>query len=109
MKVGYVYIWEYNVRPESMPEFERLYGPEGAWVELFRRQDGYVRTELYRDTKMPGRYVTIDYWRSEEDCRTFRRVFASEFEALDDRGERLTVAEDLIGEFSPVRSSGDES
>jgi heme-degrading monooxygenase HmoA len=103
MRAGYAYIWEYRVRPDSVGEFERTYGPEGTWADLFRQHDGYARTELHRDLHEPTRYVTIDYWRSEETCGAFRQAFASEFEALDKQCEALTDEETYLGEFSPVR------
>jgi hypothetical protein len=31
----YTYIWEYQVRPDRVDEFERLYGPQGEWSGLF--------------------------------------------------------------------------
>ncbi|MCP4203160.1 MAG: hypothetical protein GY769_14655 [bacterium] len=102
MPSRYAYIWEYRVRPEAAVEFERAYGSEGVWAELFRRHEGYVRTELHKDLKRPAWYLTIDYWRSKEDCEDFRGCFASDFEALDRECERLTVEERYFGEFSRV-------
>jgi heme-degrading monooxygenase HmoA len=103
MDSEYAYIWEYVVRPEEVSEFERAYGPEGSWAELFRRHPGYLRTELHRDLRRPARYVTIDYWQSREACRAFRREFARAFESLDKRCDLLTETETYLGEFSPVR------
>ena len=108
MKTGYAYIWEYLVRSDSVGEFETLYGSVGTWADLFSQHDGYVRTELHRDIQMPGRYVTVDYWRSEEAFTAFREAFASDFEALDKRCEKLTIEERHLGEFSPVRQEGQE-
>jgi len=102
LREPYCYIWEYVVAPESVAEFERLYGPSGPWVALFRRAEGYVRTELHRDRANLRRYVTVDYWRSSEDHSEFRSRFAKEFEELDGLGEDLTESEAFLGEFAPV-------
>lgn len=99
MSAGFVYLWEYRVRPESVEAFEEVYGPEGAWVQLFRRHDGYLGTELLTDPRHPGRYLTIDSWRSREDHGGFRRRFAGELRALDARCERLTEMERWLGDF----------
>ncbi len=99
---GYAYIWEYAVRPERVTEFEDAYGPNGAWVELFRRAKGYVRTEFHRDRNDPNRYLTIDYWDSAEAWEAFRNDMASEFEAIDARCEGFTLEEREIGRFDPV-------
>jgi hypothetical protein len=49
----YVYLWEYRVRPEATGQFQEKCGANGAWVALFRRASGYLRTELYCDLDDP--------------------------------------------------------
>jgi hypothetical protein len=49
----YHIVWEYEVRADQLAAFEALYGPLGAWTQLFRSADGYRGTELYRDTTRP--------------------------------------------------------
>ena len=102
MKPGYLYIWEYLVPPAKTHTFERLYGPEGNWVQLFRRAPGYLRTDLHRDRSNPQRFVTIDYWESYDAWQAFRRQFAQEFEALDAKCEEFTNRESEIGKFEPI-------
>jgi quinol monooxygenase YgiN len=99
---AYSYIWEYLVDPEKVAEFERAYGPAGTWVELFRRAEGYIRSELHRDRTNPLRFVSIDYWQTPSDWESFRSQFSAEFEALDDRCETLTTQEREIGRFDPI-------
>ena len=102
MKPGYLYIWEYLVPPSQASTFERFYGPAGDWVELFRCAPGYLRTELHRDRSNPQRFVTIDYWESYDALQAFRRQFAEEFEALDEKCEEFTSRESEIGKFEPI-------
>lgn len=97
----FIYVWAYRVARERADEFHRLYGPEGAWVRLFRQAPGYLDTHLYRDRNDGDRYVTIDRWDSEEAFRTFRAIFAAEFQHLDSEGEALTLDETPLGEFRP--------
>lgn len=99
----YVYVWEYSVRPDRVEQFEQAYGPNGTWIELFRRAHGYLRTELHRDRSSHLRYVTIDHWTSLSDWERFRSRFSSDFEDLDARCEAFTNAEREIGRFDPVR------
>ena len=61
----FIYVWAYRVARERADEFHRLYGPEGAWVRLFRQAPGYLDTHLYRDRNDGDRYVTIDRWDVE--------------------------------------------
>lgn len=95
-------MWEYVVRPGCVAEFEEAYGPDGVWVELFRRAEGYVGTELHRDRRDGNRYVTIDYWESAEAWEGFREEMAAEFEAIDARCERLTLTEREIGRLDRI-------
>ena len=95
----FVYLWEYVVPPENQAEFEREYGPEGAWVALFSKAPGYLDTVLLRDRSRSNRFLTIDRWESEQAHAEFREAFSAEFEKLDARCERLTGSETLIGHF----------
>ena len=95
----YVIVWEFVTEPRHQREFERAYGPAGVWVQLFRRADGYVDTELLRDEENPGRYLTIDRWESRTAFEAFKQQFVAEYEATDREGTALTVRETLLGRF----------
>jgi heme-degrading monooxygenase HmoA len=79
--------------------FERIYGPDGEWAALFRRSAGYVETLLLKDHAQANRYLTIDRWKSAEDYRRFRSRFGPEYDALDQRCERLTIQEQSLGAY----------
>lgn len=93
----YVYIWEYQVRPESVERFREAYARDGPWVALFQRASGYIGTELYRDVDDPYRYVTVDRWESQQAYDRFRLSFSAEFERLDAECEGFTQRELRIG------------
>lgn len=95
----HVVIWEYETRPGSESAFEQLYGPAGAWVELFREHRGYLGTELLRDER-PQRYVTVDRWESEVDYAAFLADAASRYAGIDALGDALTAEERLIGRYT---------
>ena len=103
--VAFIYVWVYRVVPGNVDEFIELYGPDGAWVRLFRQAPGYLDTSLYRDRNDVYRYLTVDRWESEEAFREFRMNFATEFDRLDNDGERLTLEEKHLGDFVPVLSN----
>lgn len=100
--MAYTYLWEYHVRPDRKADFLREYGPDGAWVTLFRRAAGYVSTHLYRDRDDRWRFLTVDTWESASAHREFRRRFAAEFAKLDEACEALTVRESSLGEFDRI-------
>lgn len=93
-------LWEFAVVAARQAEFESHYGPEGSWVQLFRRAQGYLGTELLHDRIDSLRYVTIDRWQSAEDWHTFRRRFSDQYEALDRRCEGLTTRESPLGDYA---------
>jgi heme-degrading monooxygenase HmoA len=96
----HVRAWSFQVRPGRERKFEAMYGPEGDWVRLLRRGDGYIGTEVWR--RGDGVYLTIDRWRSEEAYEAFRAGFAAELEEVDRRGEKLTKVEELVGLYEVV-------
>lgn len=100
------YVWEFDVPAEAETEFLAHYGPGGTWARLFRRAPGYLDTQLYRDRRLAGRYLTVDHWRDEAAFRAFRREFAAEFETLDRACEGLTRREAHLGDFEPVSDAG---
>lgn len=100
MSGGYVYIWEFHVRPDRVEEFELIYGAEGDWVRLLRRAEGYEDTQLLRDEVDGYRYLTIDRWRSKDDYVEFRRRFGAEYDEVDERCVGLSSEERLLGSFT---------
>lgn len=99
MGTGHTYLWEFRVPPDTRAEFEHHYGPDGSWVQLFRRAPGYLGTLLLQDRDVDGRYLTIDRWESEAAYLAFRASFAQEYAALDATCERLTSSEVPLGTF----------
>ena len=98
------YLWEYDVPPESERQFLAHYAPDGTWAQLFRRARGYVGTQLYRDRRRAGHYLTVDHWQDETAYREFRRQLGSEFEALDQACAGLTRREAHLGDFEPIEA-----
>jgi heme-degrading monooxygenase HmoA len=92
-------VWEFELQPGSERSFETMYGPDGPWVGLFRRDPGWAGTELLRDTQNPKRYLTIDRWRSAQAYDSFLTAAGPEYQEIDRAGEGFTVIERLVGRF----------
>jgi heme-degrading monooxygenase HmoA len=86
-------VWEYDVLPSAVAEFERVYGAEGAWAQLFSSCDGFEGTELFASASTPGRYLTVDRFRDEASWRRFQAEQRTAYRELDAASEALTVAE----------------
>src|SRR6185437_13378039 len=96
----FVVVWRFEVAEEKIQPFEDAYGPDGAWARLFRSSPQYLGTELLRDAYVPGGYLTIDRWASEDDFRAFRKDHDQEYESLDRSCDDLTSRETRIGAYT---------
>jgi heme-degrading monooxygenase HmoA len=96
----FVVVWQFEIAEEKVAPFEAAYGPEGAWAGLFRTSSEYLGTELLRDAYIPGNYLTIDRWASEDAFRAFRKDHDQEYEVLDRACDELTSKETRIGAYS---------
>lgn len=96
----FVVVWQFEIAEEKVAAFEAAYGADGSWAELFRTSPDYRGTELLRDAYIPGHYLTIDRWSSEEAFRAFRKAHDSEYETLDRQCDALTGKESRVGAFT---------
>ncbi len=96
----FVVVWQFEVADENIAAFEAAYGPEGTWARLFGASADYRGTELLRDAYIPGSYLTIDRWVSEEAFRAFRRSHDAEYETLDRACDALTGSETRVGAYT---------
>jgi heme-degrading monooxygenase HmoA len=98
-KAEFVVVWEFHVISSKRREFETVNGSDGVWAKLFRRGEGYIRTDLMRDSRTPGRYLTLDFWVSHEAHARFKKENRAEYRAIDKRCASLTESEVKVGEF----------
>ncbi|MGC2467587.1 MAG: antibiotic biosynthesis monooxygenase [Candidatus Acidiferrum sp.] len=96
----FLVLWEYDVKPGCEKVFESVYGPNGDWAQLFRREPAYQRTLLLRDPFRGLTYLTCDFWETREAYAAFRLANSLAYRALDKRCEELTLAEREIGAFN---------
>jgi heme-degrading monooxygenase HmoA len=98
----YVIVWEFLVRQDRQQEFQEKYGPEGSWARFFRGSAGYIKTELVKDVGNVSegrRFLTLDYWRNEEEFSRYREDNLAEYERLDKELAGLTEQETRLGAF----------
>jgi heme-degrading monooxygenase HmoA len=95
----FVRIWEFRVRLETADEFRALYGPDGEWARLFRRETAFLGTELLQSATHPNVFLTVDRWDSDEAWAAFLRAWGEDYSALDRRCKGLAMSEGEIGSF----------
>ncbi len=96
----FVVVWQFEIAEEKIVDFGSAYGPEGAWAQLFRTSPDYRGTELLCDAYIPGSYLTVDRWASEEAFRAFRKDHDAAYETLDRACDALTSRETRIGAYT---------
>ena len=96
----YVIIWEFQVKPEHVAEFEKSYGENGQWVKLFKSNSSYLGTELLRSSS--HHYLTIDRWKSEKAYESFLFDTQEEYETLDAQCLAFVEQETLLGKWKMV-------
>lgn len=96
-------VWEFRPAPHRERDFESAYGPAGPWVALFRRDPGYLGTELIEPAEPGGWYRTIDRWESPAAYERFRQNWQVDYDAIDQACASLTAAERLV-----TRGSGEQ-
>lgn len=96
----FVVVWQFEIAEEKVVGFEAAYGADGTWAQLFRRSPEYKGTELLRDAYVPGSYLTVDRWTSEEAFRAFRKDHDKEYETLDRQCDALTSRETRVGAYT---------
>jgi len=99
----YLTVWEFQVKPGQEGQFEKTYGSDGAWAQLFRRAEGYLGSELVRDLDRARRYLTLDFWTSRSAYERFSQENGSEYRALDEQCEQMTESEVQIGGYERAR------
>ena len=95
--------WEFLVRADRLPEFERYYSGGGPWEQLFGKSPGFRGTVLLRNTEDPRHFLTIDSWDSVVAQVQMREQFHDEYSGLDQACEALTESERRIGVFEDWR------
>ncbi|HSG99657.1 MAG TPA: antibiotic biosynthesis monooxygenase [candidate division Zixibacteria bacterium] len=98
----YLIIWEYEVRPERVAEFERAYRGDGVWAEFFGADPAYLKTELFRSSERGNVYLTCDYWRSENAYVAFCERNANRYRDIDAQCDELTLSERRLGAYTLV-------
>ncbi len=89
----WIRVWEYDVVPSARAEFERAYGPDGAWARLFASSSGFRGTELFASSTSPDRDLTIDRVDDAAAWDDLQATKGEEYRRLDAELEHLTTGQ----------------
>jgi heme-degrading monooxygenase HmoA len=93
-------LWRFDVPAATEERFVEAYSADGDWARLFGSAEGFLKTELWRETD--GAYVTADYWRTREDFERFQSALGVAYRALDTELEGISGTEAFLGAFDLV-------
>jgi heme-degrading monooxygenase HmoA len=96
----FVVVWQFEIAEDKIAAFEAAYGADGSWAKLFSSSPDYRGTELLRDAYVPGSYLTVDRWTSEDAFRAFRKEHDADYETVDRSCDALTSKETRIGAYT---------
>jgi heme-degrading monooxygenase HmoA len=97
--LSYAIVSEFEVPPSKIAAFEAAYRVDGAWTRLFRQASGLIEVRLLRCEDHTGKYLTIDRWTSVMALEDFKRLFATDYQALDAKLEGLAATETRLEEW----------
>jgi quinol monooxygenase YgiN len=92
-------MWIMQAAPDRIKEFHDAYNPGGLWVQLFRRAEGYISTDLRPDLETENRFLVIDRWHDLATFHSFKKEHQAAYDKLDRQCEALTLKETKIGIF----------
>lgn len=95
----FVIVWQFRAAAGRRDDFMAAYGPDGDWAALFRRETGYLGTELWADAGDPDLFLVLDRWARDTDFAAFKERFGAEYADLDRACLELTAEETLIGRY----------
>ena len=95
----FVILWHFEVKAGNRVRFEKAYGSQGAWVQLFRRNLHFRGTQLLHDPSSDSCYFTVDFWDSENAYREFLDSYRKAYDELDSSLIDLTLNERHVLSF----------
>ena len=95
-------VWQFDIRPGSAEEFERLYGADGDWTKLSRRSRSFLGSSFLRDIGTESRYLLVEYWGEMVVYEKHVADFGDELQALERERERLVERMETIGVFTAL-------
>lgn len=96
----FIVVWKFCVKEMYIPDFIDIYGKDGDWVKIFKKNPEFIETDLIRDRHDGSVFLTIDKWKSMEAYNKFLNSRSTEYMELDLLCEQFTINEEKLGEFS---------
>lgn len=95
----FVILWHFEVKPVNQVRFEKVYGAQGPWAQLFHGDARFRGTQLLHDPSRDSCYFTVDFWDSEAAYRNFLDTHRQAYDDLDASLMELSANQHLVLSF----------
>jgi quinol monooxygenase YgiN len=95
-------VWQFDVKPGRVSDFERFYGADGDWTAVNRHSRSYLGTSFLRDQNEDARYLVIEYWSEMLVYEQHRTSRSAAIASLEDRSRTLVDAVEPLGIFTAL-------
>jgi hypothetical protein len=95
-------VWQFDIRPATAAEFERMYGADGGWTKLSRRSRSFLGSSFLRDIGSDSRYLLVEYWGEMVVYEKHLTDLSDEIHDLEQARARLIERMETIGVFTAL-------
>ncbi len=95
-------VWQFEVRPGEIDQFEQLYGVDGPWTKLSRRSRSFLGSSFLRDFAVEGRYLLVEYWGEMVVYERHLADLSDEIVSLERERDRCVERMQTLGVFSAL-------
>lgn len=95
----YCVVWQYEVENEKQSSFEKEYGDEGAWFQLFSTSRHYKGSQLSKCVNKNEMYLLMDWWEDATTYDAFLKENETTYTDLSKQLASLYKKETRLGEF----------
>jgi quinol monooxygenase YgiN len=95
-------VWQFDIRPESSDDFERLYGADGPWTKMSRRSRSFLGSSFLRAIGSENRYLLVEYWGEMMVYEKHLADLSEQVKALEEQRARLVERMETVGVFTAL-------
>ena len=95
-------VWQFDIRPGTSDDFERLYGADGTWTKLSRRSRSFLGSSFLRSIGSEDRYLLVEYWGEMVVYEKHLADFTEQVRTLEEQRALLVERMETVGVFTAL-------
>jgi pullulanase/glycogen debranching enzyme len=101
-------VWQIDVRPSLVEQFEQFYGADGPWTKLSRKSRSFLGSSFLKDLAHDARYLLVEYWSEMVIYEKHLEDFRNDLRSLETERAQFVLKVESVGLFNalnvPTRS-----